>query len=134
MRRLNKKNKMYKRAQSLLEYSVVLGVVVSVFFAMQTYVKRSIQAGIKISADQLGTQEEGLPEANPREDMVQTGSSSSNPSIPTDTQRTYTVSPGGNSRAGVSENRSGIGDSKSESKDDGWYYMPDTWELHRKVE
>lgn len=63
---------MERRAQSVIEYSLVLAVVAAVFVAMQTYLKRSIQAGIRISADQLGNQEQGLEEVNAQKGVVET--------------------------------------------------------------
>lgn len=45
-----------KRAQSILEYAMVLAVLVAVIVAIQIYVKRSIQGRLKQSADQIGEQ------------------------------------------------------------------------------
>lgn len=49
--RLNK-----RKAQSTLEYGVVIAVVVAALVAMQAYVKRGLQGKIKESADQIGEQ------------------------------------------------------------------------------
>lgn len=59
------------KAQGIMEYSIVIGLVVSVFVVMQAYLKRGIQAGIRISADQLGNQEEGTPIVNPYTGVVE---------------------------------------------------------------
>lgn len=42
--------------QSMLEYSVVLGIIVMVMFVMTPLVKRGTQGMIKIVADQVGVQ------------------------------------------------------------------------------
>jgi hypothetical protein len=47
-------------AQSLLEYVYVVGIVAALLVAMQVYMTRGIQAGVKYAADELGSQE-GLP-------------------------------------------------------------------------
>ena len=49
--RLNK-----RKAQSTLEYGVVIAVVVAALVAMQAYVKRGLQGKIKESTDQIGEQ------------------------------------------------------------------------------
>jgi len=40
-----------------LEYVIVVGVVIVALVAMQVYMKRGIQAVIKVAADELGEQE-----------------------------------------------------------------------------
>jgi len=52
------------RGQNIIEYTLILGIVVLALSAMQTYVRRGIQAGIKIAADELGPQE-GVEETDP---------------------------------------------------------------------
>lgn len=47
-----------KKAQALIEYGLLLGITTAAILGMQTYIKRGIQAQIKISADELGKQEE----------------------------------------------------------------------------
>lgn len=50
--------KLYQtRAQTLLEYSVILGVITAVVFAMNPMIKRASQGAIKLVADQIGNQE-----------------------------------------------------------------------------
>jgi phage gp16-like protein len=46
------------RAQSILEYAVVLALVAAALTTMQHFFKRAIQASIKIAADQIGKQED----------------------------------------------------------------------------
>ena len=45
------------KAQNLIEYTVVLGVVVTIFIVMNPFIVRSIQTMIKATADQIGTQQ-----------------------------------------------------------------------------
>ncbi|MDP2940618.1 MAG: hypothetical protein Q8O13_11215 [Candidatus Omnitrophota bacterium] len=45
------------RAQSLTEYVIVLGLVVVALTTMQVYMRRGIQAVVKVSADELGFQQ-----------------------------------------------------------------------------
>lgn len=45
-----------RRAQSTLEYAIIIGVVVSALIAMQTYMRRSVQGRLKQGADQIGQQ------------------------------------------------------------------------------
>jgi len=45
-----------RRAQSTLEYALIVAVVVGGLIAMQVYVKRGLQGKIKESADQIGEQ------------------------------------------------------------------------------
>ncbi len=42
-----------ERAQSFVEYAVVLTVVVAALVGMQLYAKRGIQAGIKTATDRM---------------------------------------------------------------------------------
>lgn len=45
-----------KRAQTTLEYAILIGVVVAGLIAMQTYLKRGVQGKLKESADSMGQQ------------------------------------------------------------------------------
>jgi len=47
---------MKRRAQSTLEYALIIAVVVGALIAMQVYVKRGLQGKLKDSADQIGEQ------------------------------------------------------------------------------
>lgn len=42
--------------QSILEYTLIIGIVVTALIVMQVYIKRGIQAATKVAADQLGAQ------------------------------------------------------------------------------
>lgn len=43
-----------KRAQSTLEYAILIAVVVGALIGMQTYVKRGLQNRLKLAADDIG--------------------------------------------------------------------------------
>jgi len=45
-----------RKAQSIMEYTIVLGTIVLIMFAMGPAVKRGTQALIKVVADQIGNQ------------------------------------------------------------------------------
>lgn len=47
------------RAQSIMEYVVLLGVIAAALTAMQIYFKRGIQAVVKVAADEMGEQKKG---------------------------------------------------------------------------
>jgi len=45
-----------KKAQSTLEYAVIIAVVVAALIAMQAYVKRGLQGKIRSASDDIGEQ------------------------------------------------------------------------------
>lgn len=47
-----------KKGQVIVEYALILSIVLAAILAMQTYMKRGIQAVIKVSADELGNQQD----------------------------------------------------------------------------
>ncbi len=51
------KNKSFQ-AQSMTEYVVLLGLIVTVFMGLQIFVQRTLQGNVKRSADVLGLQED----------------------------------------------------------------------------
>lgn len=54
---LRQKRKSYNnQAQIVLEYTILIGIVVVVIFAMSATVKRFAQGAVKIVADQIGNQ------------------------------------------------------------------------------
>ncbi len=120
-----KGNKLQKnKAQSIIEYSVLLGLVVAAFVGMQVYLKRGIQAAVKISADQLGSQQYGLSEVELREGYVEKTSPEKPASVSSKVKVTRGVSRGGRHTL-ESQNQSNIvSDYISKRKDDGWYYVP----------
>lgn len=46
------------KAQSILEYVVLAGIVSAALLAMSLYFRRSVQAMIKLASDEVGRQEE----------------------------------------------------------------------------
>ena len=48
---------LFKKGQTILEYTILLGVIVLVMFAMGPMLKRGTQSLIKIVADQVGVQQ-----------------------------------------------------------------------------
>lgn len=59
--------------QSISEYVILIGIVSMALLAMQTYMKRGIQAVVKVAADEMsqdaGGQQKGLVEYNSRADQ-----------------------------------------------------------------
>ena len=43
----------YKKAQNTAEYAILIALVIGAVIAMQTYVKRSWQGGVKFAVDKL---------------------------------------------------------------------------------
>ena len=123
-----KKNK----AQSIIEYSILLGLLAAGFFTLQVYLKRGIQAGIRASADQLGNQQEGTVYFDLRDGFVENSSSTTETVVPSTTEKT--VSRGGVHTLNTQEVKSTEASSESQRKDDGWYYVPSStgWELRRQ--
>ena len=52
----SKKVKNTQKAQTLMEYTLVLGVIAVILFAMNPFLKRTTQGMIKFVADQVGNQ------------------------------------------------------------------------------
>lgn len=80
-----------KRAQSVVEYALFLMLVASAIVAMQPYLRRGIQSVIKVSSDQLGKQDEGFFDINPKKEffMINSSDYTSNTSS-TQRKRQYT--------------------------------------------
>jgi len=55
-----KRTGMEIHAQSIIEYAIIIAIVSSALAAMQVYIKRGLQAQIKVTADELGTQDDGF--------------------------------------------------------------------------
>ncbi len=47
-----------KKAQSIMEYLILVGIVTAVIVSMSTSLKRSIQSYVKVTADQIGSQQD----------------------------------------------------------------------------
>jgi Flp pilus assembly pilin Flp len=61
-----------RRGQSVAEYGVLLAIVTAAVAGMTLYAKRSIQAAIKVAADQVGDQWEGVRAESPGGDVFET--------------------------------------------------------------
>ena len=46
-----------RRGQSILEYTIIVGIVTVVLYYMGTGIKRGVQSLIKVTADQVGNQQ-----------------------------------------------------------------------------
>lgn len=46
-----------RRGQSILEYAIIVGIVTVVLYYMGTSIKRGVQSLVKITADQVGNQQ-----------------------------------------------------------------------------
>lgn len=44
------------KAQSTTEYAILMGIVLAAFLSMQLYIQRAVQAVIRASTDEFGTQ------------------------------------------------------------------------------
>lgn len=66
---------MKTKAQSILEYVLILGIAAAALMLMQLYMRRSIQGVIKVAADELGEQKQGLMEFDYKNDWKVKGSS-----------------------------------------------------------
>jgi len=49
---------MVKKAQSIMEYAVLLAVVLAAFVAMNSYLQRAAQANIKLIEEQVNSEPE----------------------------------------------------------------------------
>ena len=61
------------RAQAIIEYAVLFGLVTAVLMGMQGYLKRGVQAGVKVAADQIGNQSNGLVDSDLKLDWKRKG-------------------------------------------------------------
>jgi len=46
-----------RRGQSILEYTIIVGIITLVLYYMGTSIKRGVQSFVKVTADQVGNQE-----------------------------------------------------------------------------
>lgn len=60
MQTKDKKIRMIKRGQSVLEYSMIIAVAVAALMTMGVYVRRAVQANLKIIEEQINV--EAVPE------------------------------------------------------------------------
>ena len=54
--------KNHKKAQSFVEYSIVIAIILAALTAMNPFIKRGIQGMIKTAADEIGVQTESEQE------------------------------------------------------------------------
>jgi len=66
------------KAQSILEYAVVLAVVIAALAGMQPFCKRGIQASFKFAADQIGAQQDSADVDIVRGGVITSSESTSN--------------------------------------------------------
>lgn len=52
------------KAQSIIEYVILLVVIGAALSAMQLYFRRGIQAAVKLAADEVGNQADGVAETD----------------------------------------------------------------------
>ncbi len=52
----DKKIRMIKRGQSVLEYSMIIAVAVAALMAMGVYVRRAVQANLKLIEEQINVE------------------------------------------------------------------------------
>ncbi len=57
-----------RNGQSLVEYAILTGIITASLMAMQLYSKRSIQAIVKLAADGVGTQSDGIRQESGEKD------------------------------------------------------------------
>jgi len=50
------KKMLLRRGQSILEYTIIIGIITVVLYFMGTGIKRGVQSLVKITADQVGNQ------------------------------------------------------------------------------
>lgn len=98
-----------KRGQALFEYAVIIGIVVLALGMMQVYVRRGIQAGIKIAADELGRQEDSV-ELDPTQGTLQSSQTRVLSAATRQTQLNY----GGSATVNASEQSEIVAPSQSE--------------------
>lgn len=91
-----KKHGLYKlrknRAQSILEYAILIGVIAAALSAMQIYFRRGIQAVIRVAADEVGCQTKGLVEYDYKNEWKKRGASDTDTTV--DRQMTSSMNNG----------------------------------------
>ena len=129
-----------RSAQSILEYTILLGLVTMAFLTMRVYVRRGIAAAIKISADEIGAQDDGLAEVDPRNGSVEETHFATktmdlgDPSQPGGSLVYRNIGAGGAQTTGRQEIKFTDGTTDYNKKNSGWYYIKvnGQWELRRK--
>ena len=106
-----------KKAQSVIEYAILLALVGAALAGMQVYMKRGLQGVVKFQADQLGPQQYQFQQTNPNGAMIPFGNvtaDSVSDSAKQGTVRTI-VSEGGSERREINTIETIISSSNSNS-------------------
>ena len=77
-----------RRAQSTLEYAIMIATVVAALLCMQTYIKRGLQGKFRVTVDELGEQ---YDPANTRGNIVISKDSDITTTIETDEETSKTT-------------------------------------------
>ena len=65
-----------RRGQTILEYTIVVGIITVVLFYMGTGIKRGVQSLVKVTADQVGNQQNADQDFNDVQQGFMQGSKS----------------------------------------------------------
>ncbi len=65
-----------RRGQSILEYTIIVGIVTVVLYYMGTGIKRGVQSLVKVTADQVGNQQNADQDFNDTQQGYMQGSNS----------------------------------------------------------
>ena len=65
-----------RRGQSILEYTIIVGIVTAVLYYMGTGIKRGVQSLVKVTADQVGNQQNSDQDFNDTQQGYMEGSNS----------------------------------------------------------
>ena len=65
-----------RRGQSILEYTIIVGIVTVVLYYMGTGIKRGVQSLVKVTADQVGNQQNSDQDFNDTRQGYMQGSNS----------------------------------------------------------
>lgn len=65
-----------RRGQTILEYTIIVGIVTVVLFYMGTGIKRGVQSLVKVTADQVGNQQNSDQDFNDTRQSFMEGSNS----------------------------------------------------------
>lgn len=65
-----------RRGQTVLEYTIIVGIVTVVLFYMGTGIKRGVQSLVKVTADQVGNQQNSDQDFNDTRQGYMQGSNS----------------------------------------------------------
>jgi hypothetical protein len=65
-----------RRGQSILEYTIIVGIVTVVLYYMGTSIKRGVQSLVKVTADQVGNQQNSDQDFNDVQQGYMEGSNS----------------------------------------------------------